>query len=151
MMILAVNVVGDGAAERDEARSRRRRRKPAFWDDETQNFRKARARFRAQDARRGVEGDEAVETAHIDERAGAVKTGIAIGTPQPDRQEALVAGAARETRQFVAKAGARHALNAARHTAPRHYVASLEEGRWRRGRFGRHDIAAPNMAAISAP
>ena len=48
MMILAVNVVGDDAAERDEARSRRRRRKPAFWDDETQNFRKARARFRAQ-------------------------------------------------------------------------------------------------------
>ena len=43
MMVLTVNVIGERAAQRDEARSWSCRREPSFRHDEPKDFRKANA------------------------------------------------------------------------------------------------------------
>jgi len=80
MMVLTVNVIGEPAAQRDEARARSRRRKPSRRHDETKDFRKANARLRTQDPVLDIETDEAIEAAHVDERTRTIETGIAIGS-----------------------------------------------------------------------
>jgi hypothetical protein len=86
MVILPVNVIGESAAKRDKARSWSGRRKPTFGNRETQNVRKTDARLCTQDSVLSVEADEAIKAAHVNKRACTIETGIAVGSPQPNRQ-----------------------------------------------------------------
>lgn len=78
MMVLAVDVIGDRAAERDKSRARRRRQKPAARKGEGEQRRERKARFCAQDPGRFVEGHETVEASHVDRCAFAVEAGVAV-------------------------------------------------------------------------
>ena len=82
VMVFAMDIVGDGAAERDEARSRRHREKPAVRHDELQDRRNACAGGGAQNSLDRIEVDDAIELRHVDQIAIPVETGIAVGAPQ---------------------------------------------------------------------
>jgi hypothetical protein len=86
MMILAVHVVGDGAAERDEARSGRHRQKPAARNRQGQDLVEQDAGFAAQQPRLLIEGDEAIERTRIDQPTAGVQTDIAITAPVAEGQ-----------------------------------------------------------------
>ncbi len=89
MMVLSVDIVGHGAAERDEAGARRGRQEPAVGHNKLKNIRQAGAGFCSKPAGLRIEGDEAREGSRVDDRACAVQTGIAIGAPQADRKFAF--------------------------------------------------------------
>src|SRR5262249_54160148 len=129
MVILAMNVIGERAAERDKACSGSGGGKPSFGDHETQHVRKADTRLGAQNTGFGIKEHETIEAAHIDERTRAIEAGVAVGSPQSDRQFPPGASVADKGRQFAAKARARNALWFARNAAPRQHVGARNKRR----------------------
>ena len=78
MMILAMHVIGDRTADADEFGARRYRQKPAAIKPfsstkDAQDIGQGYARFDLDHAGFAVEGDEAIEPAHIDQAVTAVK------------------------------------------------------------------------------
>ena len=65
VMILAMNVVGNGATYRHKAGAGRDREEPAHGYDQCQNICQEDTRFTAQDASRTIKGKRPVETTHI--------------------------------------------------------------------------------------
>jgi hypothetical protein len=119
MMVLAVNVIGDRAAERDEPCTWRRRQKPAARKGEGEQRRERKARLRAQDPGRLVEGHETVEAPHVDRSAFAVEAGVAIRPAQATGKNARCVRAGHQAPQLRAKARSRHPLRPSADTPPR--------------------------------
>ena len=105
MMVLAVNVIGDGAAKRHETGSRRRWQEPAFGNGEAKDFGKADAGVGAQHALDRIEVNDAIELRHVDQIAIPVETGIAVGAPQTRRKQARISCCVHEGRERSRKRG----------------------------------------------
>src|SRR4029077_17068298 len=78
MMVLPVDIVGDGSANGDEARTRRDGGKPSFREKYVDDVGKADSAFATQHASRFVESQHAVETAAIDQLAAGIETRVPI-------------------------------------------------------------------------
>src|SRR5712672_801182 len=143
-MILAMYVIGERTTERDEACSGSGGRKPSFGDDQAQQIRQTHSRLRAQNTGLGMEVDEPVDAAHIDQHARAIEAGVAIGSPQADGQFAGGALIADQGWQFVAKARPGNALRLARNAPPGQHVAIPDESKLL------HDVCAPALSGAPA-
>ena len=86
VMVLAMDVVGDGAAERHELCSGNDGGKKAEGRGVVDDVAEHHARVGRQNARGGVEGMDARAAAHVHHGAGAVLAGIAVGAPIADAQ-----------------------------------------------------------------
>ena len=80
MVVFAVDVGGDGTAERDEAGARRDRREKTPRQKDVDQLGDGDAGLAAQQASGGVEGEHAVEARQIDDAILIVERGVAIGT-----------------------------------------------------------------------
>ena len=78
VMVLAVDVVGNGSADGNEARAGRDGKEPSLRKEYVENIGEADAAFAAEYARRFVETENAVETATVDQFAAGVETRIAV-------------------------------------------------------------------------
>jgi hypothetical protein len=78
VMVLPVDVVGDGAAERDEARAGRDRQEPALRQRHVDDGGEENARLGADDARLEVEIEDAVERAAVEDDATVVEARVAV-------------------------------------------------------------------------
>ncbi len=78
MVVLAVHVVGDGAAERHELCTGNNRRKEPERRGMRNDVAKQHAGLGLDDAGPGVEAQDAVLRSHVDDGAGGVLAGIAI-------------------------------------------------------------------------
>jgi hypothetical protein len=78
MMILAVHVVGDRAADRDVLRARADREEPAARHREREDVGEQHAGLAVQDAGTWIERDEAVEAARVQQRAAVVQAHVAV-------------------------------------------------------------------------
>ncbi len=61
MMILAVNIVGNSATDRDISRGGSDRQKPSAWHNQFNNIGQQHPRFAAQEALLGIELDKPVQ------------------------------------------------------------------------------------------
>src|SRR5260221_3482035 len=78
VVVLAVHVIGDCAADGDVARARRDRQKPAAWYGEVKNLGKQNTGFTAQYTGCRIEGDEPVEPACVQQRTAVIEAYIAV-------------------------------------------------------------------------
>src|SRR5207342_3199699 len=78
MVVLAVHVVGDRAADGDVAGARRDRHEPALRDHLFEDFAEQDTRFAAKFSRRRIEGDEAVQATRGKQGAAGVEATVAI-------------------------------------------------------------------------
>jgi len=69
MMILAVHVVRNGAADGDESRTGRHRREPSAGQELVDDFLQQYAGFALEDAARRIESNESIEAARTEQRA----------------------------------------------------------------------------------
>jgi len=88
MMVLAMHVIGDGPAERDEFRAGQNGRKPEGaigigLDAQTQEIEQREARIRDDDARFAIEGVDAVKPSRLNQAAAEIEARIAIGAAEP--------------------------------------------------------------------
>src|SRR6185437_15143173 len=89
-MVLAMNVVGDGAAKRHELRAGRNRQKESARNSEVQNLRERNAGLSREDARVRIESEQAIHTGRLDERAVLKQANVAIAATHTDRQRAMM-------------------------------------------------------------
>lgn len=101
-----MHVIGDGAADGNETRARRHGKEPAARHDERKYVSEQYAGLAGQHATIGIEGDEAVEAAHLQQRAAgiqpdiAIAATIAVGEQRPlDRRQRGTAIAERQLRR----------------------------------------------------
>src|SRR5688500_2411786 len=85
VMVLAVDVVGDGTAQADPAGARHHGWEPSRAvllraADAGQDFRELDTGLRLEQARGGIEVDEAVKPSGVEEEAIGVEAGITVGT-----------------------------------------------------------------------
>jgi len=78
VVVLAMHVVGDRAADRDVARAGNDRKEPAARHGEVEDFGKQHAGLAAQDAGDGIETDETVQAARMQQRAAVVQAAVAV-------------------------------------------------------------------------
>jgi hypothetical protein len=83
-MVLAMHVVGHGAAERHEFRPRRDRQKPALRHGDAQDSVEAQSCLGADDAALPIGAENTVEPMHADQRPAAIETKVAIGAAEPE-------------------------------------------------------------------
>jgi hypothetical protein len=80
VMVLAVNVVGDGAAHRDPFGAGDDRQEPPPGNDDVEDLRQRHARLTAQQP--GVlQGDEPVEPGRDEESPAVVEAAVAVAPP----------------------------------------------------------------------
>ena len=82
VMVLAVDVVGDGPANSNEASARRDGKKPSSRKKYIENVGQADTTFAANHARRFVETENAVEASAVDQFAAGVETRITVTTSE---------------------------------------------------------------------
>jgi hypothetical protein len=92
MVVLAVDVVGDRAADRDAARARSHGQEPSGGHDGVEKPLDRGARFAPHDAVHPIEGDEAVEPRRVDEGAALVQAAVAVAASATAREERRLAG-----------------------------------------------------------
>ena len=80
MVIFAVDVGGDGTAERDEAGAWRDGREKTARQKDVDQLGDSDAGLAAQEPGGGVEGEHAVEARQIDDAILIVEGGVAVGT-----------------------------------------------------------------------
>src|SRR5580658_6490364 len=88
VMILAMNVVGDGSANGDVFRSRRYREKKAARDGEIQDFSQSYSRLAAQDTSCRIEGEQAVHAKSLQQHAIFEQADITIAPAGANGQQA---------------------------------------------------------------
>ena len=101
VMVLTVDVVGDGSADGDEARAGRDRKKPSFREKYVDDVGEADAAFAAQHASRFVESEDAVKAAAIDQFAAGVETRVAIAAAQTIGEQGAGRGSSENFRHLV--------------------------------------------------
>jgi len=87
VVVLAVNVIGNGPANRDEPSARCDRKKPSPGEEYIDNIGKADTILEAQHARRFVKAKNAVESTTIDQFTAAIETRIAIAAAEAIRKQ----------------------------------------------------------------
>jgi len=98
-VVLAVDVVGDRPAQRHEPRPRAHRKTPHTTarcrpaNERVEKIRETDAGFGAQDPSRGVEREETVEPAGLDQETSGVEAGIAVGSAPAEGQDGELATA----------------------------------------------------------
>src|SRR5512140_1069578 len=107
MVVLAMDVVGDGAAEGHVFRARRDGQEEAARQGEIDDLGEQHARLAAQDSARRVERDEVVEVARTQERPAVVEARVAIAAALAVRQQRATVGRQRQGGPAIA-----HALDA---------------------------------------
>ncbi len=95
-MVLAVHVVGDGAAQRDKPGAGHDREKPALRYDNLQDFVQGQARLATQDAPLRIEVPEPFQLACAQLGPVAVDAAVAVAAPLPEGQSGILV---RELRQ----------------------------------------------------
>ena len=90
MMVLAMHVIGDGAANGQEPGSRHGRQDPSGRNREVENSRKLNARLASHRAAVDVEGQETVQVSAFDQRTARVETAVAIASAVAERQHGAV-------------------------------------------------------------
>ena len=89
-VVLAVDVVGDGAAERDVLGSRRDGKEEAARDGEVKNLCECDAGFGREDTTVGVERQKAVHRCGLEQRAVFEQADVAIAAAHANGQRAAV-------------------------------------------------------------
>ena|SRR5579864_7206386 len=110
MMVLAVHIVCDGAANGDEAGARSDGRKPAFGEEYLDQVGEADAALAANDPRGFVEGEDTVETAAFDELAAAVEAGVAITAAVAKGKQRAGFGGPENLRELIAPCRLMHCV-----------------------------------------
>ena len=117
LVVLAVHVVGDRAAERDELGPRHDRREPAVRHGHAQQPVERQPGLGAQHAALAVEGHDAVEPVGDDQPPALVQAHIAVGAAHPEAQARPALGRRRRAR-FVEKCRAGHLVRHAAQPTP---------------------------------
>src|SRR6478672_2659348 len=126
MMVLAVNVIGDGSADRDEFRAGRDRQEPSAANDQIEDFRQGDAGFALENSGRLIERQKMVHPASVQENAIRVQAAVAIAAAIPMNEHWL----ARSRKLRVSIGNSNNALPHARKSAPgcsdiRHQIALM--------------------------
>ena len=95
VVVLAVDVVGDGAADGDVLGARGDGEEEAERNGEVEDFRKQNTGFAPQDPRRGVEVEHVVHAARVEQGAVLEQANVAIGAAGAYRQHGTAGGFAR--------------------------------------------------------
>ncbi len=119
MMVLAVNIVGDHAAERDEACAGRNWQEESVRNDTPHDFAQGNACFGCQRSGFKVKRDEAIEAGHGYQPPRAIQRAIAIRSLQADRQNVAGWRRAKHSGQFISEAWRGDMLRAADDPPPR--------------------------------
>lgn len=119
VMVLAVDVVGDGPTKRHVSGARRGRQEPTPGHDEPQDFVEADAALGAEHALLGVEGDESVKPAQGNCAAAGIEAAVPIGAVEAYPQDRASFGPGFEQDlEFVGVAGASDELRGPDDTPP---------------------------------
>ena len=86
VVVLAVHVIGDGAAERHVLRAGGDRQEPSLRHDESEDLGQAHARLAAHDPEVAIECQEAVEPPCDEQRAAVVQARVAVAPSEPVRK-----------------------------------------------------------------
>ena len=106
MMVLAVDVIGDRAADRDELGPWKHRREEAPRQEHIEDLRQTDPRFALKYPRRAVEGHHAIEPRVVDHRAAAIDGRVAIAAAQPARDAVGIGGGLHDPGESPAHFGA---------------------------------------------
>src|SRR5271165_3060176 len=101
MMVLPVDVIGNGSADGNKARPGRDGKEPSFRQEYVENIGEADATFAAQHACRFVETEDAVEPATVDEFAAGVETRIAVTAAEAKGEQGARRGSLENSRHLV--------------------------------------------------
>jgi hypothetical protein len=115
VVVLAVDVVGDRAADGHVLGTGRDRKEPAARNDERENLVQTHAGLAGEQAGGGIERVEAVQTAGGEEDAPLVQTGIAIAAAESVGQRRSALG---DGKRLVAPEDRHHLLERTRSPAP---------------------------------
>src|ERR1700694_978832 len=89
-MVLAVYIVGNGSANRNELGAGRYRQKPATRHHDLQNLGQRDSGFAAQQARLFIKGDETLQMTDIERDASRVEATIAIAASISEGQRRIL-------------------------------------------------------------
>jgi hypothetical protein len=98
LVVLAMHIVGDRAAERDELRAGQDRREPAGRHRDAQQPLQRQAGLGAENSALAVEQDDAIELVGDQQPPVLVQADVAIGAAHPEAEERLIARARRAAR-----------------------------------------------------
>ena len=143
MMILAVHVVGQKAAQRGMARARRGRREPSPGNDVVQEITESQARLRLHDALGRIEGDQSIQPRHVDQTLATVQATVAIGAAKTDREQRAIVRLGQQALQLVAEGGSSDVLAETLDPTPRKELILPDKAR--------HRTAMTNVPATSSP
>ena len=86
VMVLAMDVIRNRAADSHELRSRRDAEKPSARHGHLQNLREQHAAFAREPPRRPVETHESIDSPRVNQQSAVVEAAVAIAAPVPERQ-----------------------------------------------------------------
>lgn len=92
VMVLSMDIVGDGAADSDELSAGSNWQKPAFGEKYPDKVGEGDTALAAEDASGVIESEDAIQTAAIDERAIRVEARVAVTASQTVWKKRAVAG-----------------------------------------------------------
>ena len=81
MVVLAVDVVGDGSADRDPSGTRHHRQEPAPRNDQREDLGQGHSGLAAEEAGGFVEADQAVQPRDVEQHAAVVQATVAVAPP----------------------------------------------------------------------
>ncbi len=136
-MVLAVHVVGDGAAHGHVLGARRDREEEAAREREVDDLGEQYPGLAAQDAARGIEGNQVIQVARAQQRVAVVQARVAVAAADAVGQERSLVG---QRQRGGAIAHAAHALNRREHAPPRAETGHLAH-------VAMNTTRAPNAAA----
>jgi hypothetical protein len=119
LLILAVHVVGDGAAEGDEFRPGGDRKEPAARHAHAQQRIERQAGFRAHHAGLPIGGEEMIRARRVEQIAAAVECHVAIRPAQAAAQQRPRAGRPDRGRHLVPEGRGHDRVRARLQTPPR--------------------------------
>ncbi len=101
VMVLTVDVVGDCAANGDEACAGRDRKEPSFREKYVDDVGEADAAFAAKHASRFVESEDAVKAPAVDQFSAGVETRVAIAASKAIGEQRSGRGSSENFRHLV--------------------------------------------------
>ena len=145
MVVLAVNVRGDGAADGDEARPRRDGKEPAGGHDAfEQAVRASSLTGRRRCRQRGVEFADRCEPGHVQHEPAAVVGEIPVASPEPTCQHAPGWHGRDHRRRCLRRTHCQHPADARGRASPASEATQLPAfRRYRCGHAGHGDIMPP--------
>ncbi len=90
VVVLAVDVVGDGAAERDVLGARRDRKEEAAWHGEVEDLRQRNAGLRREQASDRVEVQQAIHGRGLEKRAVLEQADVAVASTHANGKRAMM-------------------------------------------------------------